>query len=96
MVIVESYNKTMHLALTTTVHTVIYISTALFVNNLVIKYQTRYYHLVILFSATCCMLTNTQLHKEDEDRYVIAGHEDDEEFQQAFWKRMLHSLCDPG
>eukprot|EP00904_Undaria_pinnatifida_P008202 jgi/Undpi1/4511/HiC_scaffold_18.g07865.m1 len=32
----------------------------------------------------------------DEDRFVVAGHEDDEEFQQALWKKLLLALCDPG
>eukprot|EP00904_Undaria_pinnatifida_P008379 jgi/Undpi1/4671/HiC_scaffold_18.g08025.m1 len=35
-------------------------------------------------------------HLSDEDRFVIAGHEDDAEFQDAFWKKMLNSLCDVG
>eukprot|EP00903_Cladosiphon_okamuranus_P019382 g17822.t1 len=36
------------------------------------------------------------VYKEEEDRFVVAGHEGDEDFQQEFWKRVLHSLCDPG
>ena len=35
-------------------------------------------------------------YKPDEDRFVVMGHEDDEEFQTAFWAKMLRSLCDPG
>lgn len=35
-------------------------------------------------------------HLPEEDRFVLAGHEDDDEFTQAFWKKMLNSLCDPG
>lgn len=30
------------------------------------------------------------------DRFYVHGHEDDEEFQTAFWFKMLHSFCDPG
>ncbi|CAM9600123.1 unnamed protein product [Ascophyllum nodosum] len=32
----------------------------------------------------------------DEDRFYVMGHEDDEDFQTAFWAKMLRSLCDPG
>lgn len=41
-------------------------------------------------------LTNPQRYKPDEDRFVVKGHEDDKEFQKAFWSKMLKSLCDPG
>lgn len=32
----------------------------------------------------------------DKDKFNIAGHEDDELFKNAFFKKMLHSFCNPG
>lgn len=37
-----------------------------------------------------------QMYDHDEDRFLVTGHEDDEKFQNEFWMRVLHSLCDPG
>ncbi|CAM9580371.1 unnamed protein product [Ectocarpus fasciculatus] len=36
------------------------------------------------------------MYDHDEDRFMVTGHEDDEDFQNEFWVRVLHSLCDPG
>lgn len=36
------------------------------------------------------------MYDADKDRYVVAGHEDDEDFQNEFWARVLYSLCDSG
>ncbi|CAM9236405.1 unnamed protein product [Ectocarpus sp. 4 AP-2014] len=36
------------------------------------------------------------MYNHDEDRFLVTGHEDDEDFQNQFWTRVLHSLCDPG
>lgn len=43
-----------------------------------------------------CTHRRTQMYNEEEDRYVISGHEGDKEFQLAFWKKVLLSLCDSG
>ncbi|CAM9231029.1 unnamed protein product [Ascophyllum nodosum] len=32
----------------------------------------------------------------ENDVYEIAGHEDDEPFKEAFWRKMLESFCKPG
>lgn len=37
-----------------------------------------------------------QFWDENRDTYNVAGHEDDEPFKEAFWLRILNSLCDPG
>ena len=37
-----------------------------------------------------------QRHDSEKDRFYVMGHEDDEDFQTAFWDKMLRSLCDPG
>ncbi|CAN0528401.1 unnamed protein product, partial [Ectocarpus sp. 8 AP-2014] len=36
------------------------------------------------------------VYDEADDRFVVAGHEEDEAFQTEIWKKILHSLCDPG
>ncbi|CAB1119543.1 unnamed protein product [Ectocarpus sp. CCAP 1310/34] len=36
------------------------------------------------------------VYDEAHDRFVVAGHEEDEAFQSVIWKTVLHSLCDPG
>ncbi|CBJ33028.1 Hypothetical Protein RRSL_02205 [Ectocarpus siliculosus] len=33
---------------------------------------------------------------EEKEKFYIAGHEDDVEFEKFFWLRILNSLCDPG
>ncbi|CAN0067281.1 unnamed protein product, partial [Ectocarpus fasciculatus] len=38
----------------------------------------------------------TIVYQEANDRFVIAGHEDDGAYSTEVWKRILHSLCDPG
>lgn len=30
------------------------------------------------------------------EKFYVAGHEDDEAFEAAFWSKMLHAFCDPG
>lgn len=37
-----------------------------------------------------------QVYDEATGRYVVAGHEEDEDFQAKFWHKVLHSLCDAG
>lgn len=37
-----------------------------------------------------------QVMDEDKGRFTVAGHEDDEVFQNGMWARILSSLCDPG
>ncbi|CAM9678592.1 unnamed protein product [Ectocarpus sp. 12 AP-2014] len=36
------------------------------------------------------------VYDEAHDRFVVAGHEEDEAFQTKIWEKILHSLCDPG
>lgn len=40
--------------------------------------------------------SSAQSYNTTADRFYVHGHEDDEEFQTAFWFKMLHSFCDPG
>ncbi|CAN0120597.1 unnamed protein product [Pylaiella littoralis] len=35
-------------------------------------------------------------YNEDKGMFEVAGHEDDDGFQQKLWLRILDSLCDPG
>ncbi|CAM9656056.1 unnamed protein product [Scytosiphon promiscuus] len=36
------------------------------------------------------------VYDEENEKFTVAGHEDDEDFQDALWLRILDSLCDPG
>ncbi|CAM9513044.1 unnamed protein product [Ectocarpus sp. 12 AP-2014] len=36
------------------------------------------------------------VYDEAHDRFVVAGHEEDEAFETKMWEKILHSLCDPG
>ncbi len=46
--------------------------------------------------AGACAWVSLQVYHEDEERFVVAGHEDDKAFNDEFWKKVLRSLCDPG
>lgn len=37
-----------------------------------------------------------QRYNSEKDEFYVMGHEDDEEFTRAFWKKMLNSYCEPG
>ncbi|CAM9764660.1 unnamed protein product, partial [Ectocarpus sp. 4 AP-2014] len=36
------------------------------------------------------------VYNSKKDKFEVKGHEDDESFQQAFFKKMLNSFCNPG
>eukprot|EP00752_Nemacystus_decipiens_P017229 g15434.t1 len=36
------------------------------------------------------------VYDKEGDRFFVAGHAGDDAFHDEFWKRVLHSLCDPG
>ncbi|CAM9656131.1 unnamed protein product [Scytosiphon promiscuus] len=40
--------------------------------------------------------SGTIAYDKELERFIVVGHQDDEDFMDAFWKKMLHSLCDPG
>ncbi|CAN0178363.1 unnamed protein product [Pylaiella littoralis] len=43
-----------------------------------------------------CDSNRLVVYDEATGRYVVAGHEEDEDFQAKFWHKVLHSLCDAG
>lgn len=43
-----------------------------------------------------CHVISLQAYDDDTGRFIAVKHKDDNDFQDAFWKKILHSLCDPG
>jgi len=55
-------------------------------------------HPLLLFCLLflCPSIPQKQVWDEDKELFTVAGHEDDADFQNAMWEKILSSLCDPG
>lgn len=62
-------------------------------------YRTVCFALMVLPAEHACVGGGgggVYIYDSDKGRYNIAGHEDDTEFEEAFWIKMLRSFCNVG
>lgn len=50
----------------------------------------------VFFFSLFSFLFSRQTYNSDTGIFEVAGHEDDADFQDAFWEKILTSFCDPG